>query len=455
MDRKWWVLLSIGIASFMAALDASVVNTILPVIRREFRCEVADVQWVVTVYPLATSVLLLSFGRLGDLWGHRPIYIAGFWLFVIGSALCGMSPGVATLVAFRGLQAIGAAMVFASSPALLTFHFPANQRGQALGMQATMTYLGLALGPALGGWLAETSTWRAVFYINVPIGVVAVAAGMFFIPATPRRNISERFDLFGAALFMAGMAALLLGLNQGHEWGWLSWQVLSLSAASAVLLAAFVAVEMRIASPMLDLSLFRRRVFSTSVTAAVLNYICMATLGFLMPFYLIQGRGLDMRQAGLLLTVQPLVMAVAAPISGTISDRIRSSLPSAVGMAILAVGTLLMSQIGEDAPLGWVAAAFCLTGLGTGIFISPNNSALMGSAPANRQGIAAGMLSMSRNVGMVLGFGLAGAVLTTLLAQGETYIEAVQWGLHVAIIAAVLGGLASLARPKQKDAAEL
>ena len=277
---------------------------------------------------------------------------------------------------------------------------------------------------------------------------------MIFIPKSPRQSTEERFDFFGAALFMVGMVALLVALNRGHVWGWASWQVLSLSAASAVLLAAFLVVETHARHPMLDLSLFRRRVFSASVAAAVLNYICMASLGFLMPFYLIEGRGLGMRYAGILLTVQPLVMAVAAPISGTISDRIRSSLPSAIGMAILAGGTLLLSQIGPHTSLGYVAAACCVTGLGTGIFISPNNSALMGSAPSNRQGIASGMLATARSVGMVLGFGISGAVLTTAQAEGKTLVEAIVWGLHVATIAAVLGGLVSLARPKREEAAE-
>lgn len=454
MHRKWWVLLSIGIASFMAALDASVVNTILPVVQREFVCDVAAVQWTVTLYPLTVSVLLLLFGRLGDILGHRSIYISGFWLFVIGSALCGLSPGIVALIAFRCFQAVGAAMVFASSPALLTLHFPANQRGQALGMQATMTYLGLAIGPALGGWLAQTFTWRAVFYINVPVGAVALAAGMFFIPKAARQSSEERFDYLGAALFMVGLVALLFGLNRAHDWGWASSQVLSLSAASAVLLASFLVVELRTVHPMLDLSLFRQRVFSASVTAAVLNYVCMSTIGFLMPFYLIQGRGLDMRHAGILLTVQPLAMAIAAPISGTISDRIRSSLPSTIGMAILAAGTLLLSLVSQDTPFVSIAAAFCVTGLGTGIFISPNNSALMGSAPANRQGIAAGMMATSRNFGMVLGIGLSGAVFTTALTQGHKPIDAIVSGLHVATIAAVLGALVSLARPKREDAVE-
>ena len=448
IERKWWVLASVGIGTFMSALDASIVNTILPVIRDRFGCEVATVQWAVTIYLLAVSSLLLMFGRLGDLRGHKPVYTSGFGLFVVGSALCGLAPGAVMLIAFRGIQAIGAAMLFASAPAILTMNFPAGQRGQALGLQATMTYLGLAFGPALGGWLAEAWSWRAVFYINVPIGALGLAWGMYFIPSGRGQDTAERFDYRGAAAFMLGLVALLLALNQGHEWGWASWPILLLFAASAALLIWFVMLELRTRQPMLDLSLFANRVFSASTAAAIFNYICMYTIAFLMPFYLIQGRGLNPARAGLLLTVQPLVMAVAAPISGTISDRIRSSLPSSIGMAILAGGSLLMSLISAQTSYLYIAAVFCLTGLGTGIFISPNNSALMGSAPANRQGIAAGMLATARNVGMVLGVGLSGAVLTTVLAQDShrTIIDAVDMGLHVATIAAVLGAAASLIR---------
>jgi EmrB/QacA subfamily drug resistance transporter len=452
MDRKWWVLLSVGISSFMAALDASVVNVILPAVQKRFQCHEADVQWTITLYPLAISVLLLTFGRLGDLWGSRKIYVSGFWLFVIGSALCGLSPTIATLVAFRCFQAIGAAMVFASAPALLTLHFPATQRGQAMGMQATMTYLGLALGPSLGGWLAEAFGWQAVFYVNVPVGAVALAAGILFIPKTPTQSHDERFDFFGAGLFMAGLGVMLVGLNRGHDWGWTSWQVGAASAASAALLVAFLVVEMRTLHPMLDLSLFRNRVFSASVVAAVSNYVCMASIAYLMPYYLIEGRGLDMRHAGAMLMVQPLAMALAAPVSGTISDRIRSSLPSVIGMMILAVGTLLLSRLGPDTPFVYVAAAFCVTGLGTGVFISPNNSALMGAAPANRQGIAAGMMATSRNVGAVFGIGLSGAFFTTALAQGHPTIGAITSALHVATAAAVLGAFASMARPRRDEA---
>jgi EmrB/QacA subfamily drug resistance transporter len=441
----------------MSALDGSIVNTIQPIIRSGLHSKIATVQWAITIYPLVTSVLLLSFGRLGDIRGHKAVYTSGFGIFVVASAFCGFSPNAGVLTAFRAVQAVGAAMIFATSPAILTMNFPTRQRGQALGLQATMTYLGLAFGPTLGGWLVEAFSWRAVFYVNVPVGIVALAVGSFFIPAGRRRKTTEPFDYFGAMVFMVGLLALLLALNQGHAWGWASPETMLLLAASPLLLAAFLLVEFRTRHPMLDLSLFRQRVFSASVAAATLNYICMASIGFLMPFYYLDQRGMTPFGAGMMLSVQPLVMAVAAPIAGTISDRFRSGLLSALGMFILFVGSVLLSLLGTDTPYVWLAAALCITGLGTGIFISPNISALMGAAPHERQGIAAGMLATARNAGIALGIGLAGAVLTTVLANGgaETpadaarlglFAAAVARGLHLAAIAAALGCLVSLIR---------
>ena len=421
VEPKWFVLLAIGVGTFMSALDGSVVNTVLPVVRGTFGSDVATVEWVVTIYLLVVSGLLLSLGRLGDLRGHKAVYVFGFAVFVVSSAMCGLAPNVTALIAFRALQALGAAMLFANSPAILTKNFPAAQRGQALGLQATMTYLGLTVGPSLGGWLTVQFGWRSVFYINVPVGSLALLLSLRFIPRDAERAAEhgERFDLAGAATFMSGLIALLLGLNQGHAWGWTSPAILVLLAAAAVLLGAFLLIEQRAANPMLDLSLFQRRLFSAAVSSAVLNYICLYSITFVLPFYLIQGRGLNPAQAGLLLTAQPLVMAIAAPVSGTLSDRIGSRVLSTLGMSILAAGLFLLSRIGPDTPLSSVAVALAIVGLGIGIFISPNTSALMGSAPRHRQGIASGVLATARNVGMVLGVGLAGAIVTTILTQGQ------------------------------------
>lgn len=449
-----WVLIAVGLGTFMSALDGSVVNAILPVMRDVLRTDVATIEWVVTVYLLTVSGLLLGFGRLGDVRGHKDVYVLGFGGFVLSSALCGLAPGVHALIAFRALQAVGAAMLFANSPAILTKSFPPERRGRVLGLQAMMTYLGLTIGPSLGGWLTQHFGWRAVFYINVPVGLLAVGLSLRFVPRDVPAAGGEPFDWTGAVLFLSGLVALLLGLNQGHAWGWSSPGILVLLAAAAVLLGVFLRVERRGRAPMLDLSLFRHPTFSAATTSALLNYICLYSLLFLLPFYLLQGRGMNPAQAGLLLTAQPAVMMVVAPVSGSLSDRIGSRWPAMVGMAVLAGGLLLLSRLGPATPLAHVALGLAVCGLGTGIFIAPNNSALMGAAPRHRQGIASGVLATARNVGMVLGVGLAGAIFTTMLeGQAEpdsagALAHAVGRGLAVASALAVLGVLSAAVRAR-------
>ncbi len=452
MDRKWWVLVAVGIGTFMSALDTSVVNIVLPVVTQDLASDVATVEWVVTIYLLVVSGLLLSFGRLGDLRGNKPIYVFGFVLFIGGSAMCGLAPDEFALIGFRAFQALGAAMIFANAPAILTKNFPAEQRGQALGLQGMMTYLGLTVGPSLGGLLTTQFGWRAVFYINVPIGMLALLLSQRVIPLDPPKEIVERFDLTGAATFMTGLVLLLLALNQGDSWGWTSPLVLSIAIIASLTLSVFVFVERLVQTPMLDLSLFRARLFSAAVTSAVLNYICLYSVTFLMPFYLIQGRGLSTDQAGLLLTAQPLVMAIAAPLSGTLSDRIGSRLPGTLGMAILAIGLFMLSQLGPSTPQGEIVLWLAVIGLGIGMFVSPNSSALMGSAPNHRQGIAAGILATARNVGMVMGVGLAGAIFTTVQSAAagsgvnNALIAGIQAAWLVAAGVAVVGALTSAMR---------
>ena len=440
---KWWVLVAIGVGTFMSALDGSVVNTTLPLITRNFASTIARVEWIITIYLLVISGLLLTFGRLGDMQGHKRVYISGFVIFLIGSALCGLAPTVNALIVFRGLQALGAAMLMANSPAILTKSFPARQRGQALGLQATMTYLGLTVGPSLGGWLADQFTWRAVFYINVPVGLIALALSARYIPADNPVQVSERFDGWGALSFLAGLVALLFGLNQGHALGWTSPVILGSLALSVMLLVGFVRLERLVTSPMLDMELFRNWSFSGPAISAILNYICIYTITFLMPFYLIQGREFSPTKAGITLTAMPIVMALVAPLSGTLSDRIGTRLPTITGMAVLAVGLLLLSGLGPTTPPAQIALRLGIVGFGIGIFVSPNTSALMGAAPRSRQGIAAGIMATSRNIGMVLGVGLAGAVFTTILSQaGETQMAALFKALQVSFL--VAAGIAAL-----------
>jgi EmrB/QacA subfamily drug resistance transporter len=430
----------------MSALDTSVVNAVLPVINKSFGSEIATVEWVVTIYLLIVSGLLLSFGHLGDMRGHKPIFLTGFAIFILSSAFCGWAPSLELLITFRGFQALGAAMLAANSPAILTMNFPPSQRGQALGLQATMTYLGLTAAPSLGGWLTDLISWRAVFYINVPVGVIAFTLSLLFIPQDKRELNHQRFDYPGAAVYLLGLIALLFGLNQGYAWGWLSAPIIGLFAFSGFLLISFFIIESRSQNPMLNLSLFSNRVFTSSTFSSVLNYIAVFSVLLLLPFYLIQGRNINPAQAGLILTIQPVIMAVIAPISGSISDRIGTQIPTVFGMAVLATGLLLLARLGAHSPIYEIALALAVIGLGTGSFISPNNSAIMGSAPRQRQGIAAGIMATSRSTGMVLGVGLAGAIFTSILSNstGDEFLyAATRTSFIVAAIIAAAGAFTS------------
>ncbi len=452
---NWWVLAAVGTGTFMSALDGSIANTVLPVLMRDLHGSVASVEWVVTVYLLVSSALVLSAGRWGDLHGHKPMYLTGFAVFIAGSALCGLAPSIPILVAMRGLQALGATMLFASSPALVTLNFPARVRGQALGMQATLTYLGLSAGPILGGWLTTHLSWHAVFYINVPVGLLALGLSRRFIPNDPPRNSSAQFDILGAALFAFGLIALLTALNQGHAWGWASAGIIALLVSALGLLTGFVFWERKAQSPMLDFGLFRERSFTAASVSATLSFLSLNGLLFLLPFYLISGRGLSAASAGMTIAALPISMALVAPISGWLSDQVGTAIPATTGMVLLACGTLLLSRLGPHTPLHFAAAALALSGVGIGVFLSPNNSSLMGSAPRSQQGIAAAVRATARNLGNVLGIGIVGAVFNSVLAHHAMHgalFPAVHAGLLTVCLAACLGAVASAVRGRPSQA---
>jgi predicted MFS family arabinose efflux permease len=337
-------------------------------------------------------------------------------------------------------------MLFANAPAILVASFPPSERGRALGLQAVMTYLGLSVGPPLGGLLATHLGWQAIFFVNVPVGAAGAWLSSRNIPRDRPAGVRPRFDVLGAALFMAGLLSLLLALNQGHAWGWTAAPTVGLLAAAAVALSAFVAVERRQAEPMLDLSLFRRRAFSGAVFSAMLSYSAQFAVIFLLPFYL-RWRGLSPGAAGLVLMSQPVVMMVTAPFSGALSDRLGTRGLVAAGLLLLAAGLLLLSFAGPAAHVSFVVAGMAVCGLGFGAFVAPNNSRLLGAAPPNRRGIASGVLAAARNVGMVLGVGLAGAIYTTVLARlGPAAIpEGMSLALRVVAGTTLLAALTSWA----------
>jgi EmrB/QacA subfamily drug resistance transporter len=434
------VLLSVGLGTFMSALDASVVNTVLPVIRADYHVPVEVIQWVSTTYLLIMGSLLLTFGRLGDLRGHKRVYLAGLVVFVPASVLCGISPSVEMLIASRVLQGIGAAIVVSTAPAILIGSVHPSRMGQALGLQAAITSIGLALGPSLGGWLTDQWGWRTIFFMNVPVGVAAFAIGHRYIPeekSPPLRE--ETFDRVGALLFLAAFLVLQVALSRGNDWGWLSAPTLGVFAGSAALGYLFLRQETTATSPMLHLALFRNRLFSFSVGSALVNYICMASVLFLVPFYLIQGRGFSAAKAGMVMTAQFLSMVVTAPVSGRIADRVGSRIPATTGMAILAVGLFILSAMDGESPLHLTVLGLVVTGVGVAIFVTPNNSAMLGTAPPGRKGIASGILATSRLLGMATGVSLAGAILAGVVGGRSAHgipPERVFKAIHLGFLAA-------------------
>jgi len=453
-QRKWWVLFSVAFGAFMAPLDSSIVNTVLPLIARDFRVDVLQIEWVVLAYLLTLCSLLLVGGRLGDLLDDKRLYIAGFALFTLSSALCGLATGVRPLVGGRILQALGGALMIANGPAILTRAFPASQRGRALGIQASVVYIGLTVGPGLGGLIASSLGWRWVFYINVPIGIGAIAVAQTVLAPGRRIPAAARFDLLGPVWFIGTLLSLVLALTRGAALGWSAPQVRLAAALALAGAGLFLWTELRRPHPFFDLRLFRDRLFAAAIASALMNYMASNTTAFLTPFLLIQGLGQSPDHAGSLLMATPVTMAVVAPISGWLSDRIGSRIPTVTGMACLAVGMLLMSRLGPSASSSAILVRLGLVGLGVGLFTSPNNSAIMGAVSHGHQGLASGLVATARSLGMVLGVSvigsLFGAEVQRLLASGGGEVGAVmaayRHAISIGAAVAALGALTSLVR---------
>jgi len=414
MERKWLVLTSVSLGSLMATLDGSIVNIALPAIQTDFRIDLTTTEWVVVAYLLVVGGLLLPFGRLGEVLTFKRVYLVGFTIFTLASICCGASPNVAGLVAFRVVQGIGAAMIIAMGPAIVARTFPAEERGRALGLNAISISIGLSLGPALGGILTQVATWRAIFLINAPIGLLAILWANRVLPAETRGK-GQSFDVRGATLSGVALFALLLALSEGQQWGWDNPAIIGLLLAFVVVGGAFLASERRSVHPMLDLVLFRIRPFSAGLASVVVAFSGLFTATFLLPFLLEQGSGFSPVEAGLLLTPTPITMALVAPFSGAASDRFGPRALASVGMAIMALALLSLTQLPVDFALPDLVWRLVLLGLGQGLFMSPNSSAVLGSVPRPRIGTASGTLAQMRINGQVLGIALSGAIVATRL----------------------------------------
>ncbi|MCG0275966.1 MAG: MFS transporter [Thermosediminibacteraceae bacterium] len=409
-QNKYKILLAVLIGSLMGPLDGSAVNVAMPTFSKVFNAGMTTVSWVSMAYLLVLSSLLLTYGRLGDVIGYKKLFLRGMLLFTMASALCGLSPIIGFLIMARGLQAAGAGMMMAVAPAIITTTFPRHEIGRALGFNAVAVAVGLAIGPSIGGFLLNTLGWQAIFLINIPIGITGYLWAKKVIPE--RQSLkSAVFDIKGALLGFIFLITLLFYISKGQELGWTSVYARLLIGVSFTAFCVFLIHEKRTKDPMLDLKLFSNRTFASGNLSCLLNFTAQYIMVFLTPFYL-NNTGFSPGQVGGIMTAFPLTVLFVAPLSGMLSDKFGSLLLSSMGAFVCAIALFLMGNLGYEATAFDVIWRLMLFGVGNGLFQAPNNSAVMSSAPRDRQGVASGVLATMRNVGMVIGVAIGSGFFT-------------------------------------------
>jgi EmrB/QacA subfamily drug resistance transporter len=410
--RKWLVLVGVVASVLLATIDGSIVNVALPTMREAFATTFGAVQWVALGYFLTMAIVILPVGRLGDVHGRKRIYIAGLATFTVASVLCGLAPSVEVLIACRIVQALGAAMMLALAPSILVDAFPTAERGMVLGFVWTAVSIGIVVGPVLGGFLIAVIDWRAIFFVNVPIGLAGIwLAAQFVRDASPPSG--QRMDYLGAGLLGVSLLCLCLGLTLGLTSG------AGAIFGAAVLLAAlaagigFVVVQLRRTSPLIDLRIFQAKPLWVSLIAGLATFAASSAAILLMPFYLQGVLGYATTETGLLLSVAPFAMGVISPIAGALSDRFGVRLLSLLGLAVLCLTYLALTLLEETTSAAGFAALWIPIGVGMGIFQSPNNSAVMGAAPPHYAGVASGLLTMTRLIGQLAGVAVLGSFWST------------------------------------------
>jgi EmrB/QacA subfamily drug resistance transporter len=437
-SRKWYVMAAVAMSILLATIDGSIVNVALPTLVRDLQTEFAIVEWVILAYLLAMATLMPSVGRLGDMLGKKVIYTAGFVVFTVGSFLCGLAPDVYWLIGFRVLQAVGAAMALALGAAILTEAFPQSERGKALGLFGTFVSIGVVIGPTLGGVLIDTLSWHWIFFVNLPIGLIGVWMSLRYIPASQPVG-RQTFDYPGAITLFISVLALLLALTLGQQLGFGQMVTLWLFAGWLVFLILFIMIELRTNQPMINLRLFRNILFSINLVTAFLTFVTIAGVFILMPFYLENVLGYNTLQVGYMLAVIPVTLGIAAPIAGALSDRLGTRPMTVVGLLVLMIGYYTASTLTlQTGVMGYILRLLPI-GIGMGIFQSPNNSAIMGSASHKELGVVSGLLSTTRTLGQTAGVAILGAVWASQVAA---YVgDLVEGGATVAPRAAQLAGL--------------
>nr|WP_314462065.1 MFS transporter [uncultured Clostridium sp.] len=462
-QNKWSVLIIVVLSTFMSTLDSSIVNVALPRMADSLGVTTASIQFVATSYLIVISGTVLIFGKLGDMFGKTSMFTLGVIVFTIGSLLCGLSHSYWFLIMARAVQAIGAAGTMANNQGIITEVFPVHERGKALGLLGTAVALGSLVGPGLGGMIVGVLSWEYIFTINVPIGIIAVAGAFCLLPKT-KSKANGKMDLYGAVLFIVTIVSLFGALSEGLNVGFASPLILTGFFIAAVCFAAFLFVENRRKDPMIQLDIFKNGLFSLSIFCGFISFIAMFCNNIILPFYLQDVMEFSPQKAGLIMMAYPLILMVAAPVSGHLSDKIGSEILTFIGLVFTSIGLFSMSFLNENSDVIIMVCFIGIMSVGMGLFQSPNNSLIMSTVPRDKLGVAGSINALVRNMGMVCGIALATTLLYGMMSSRLGYRvtdyipgrnDAFLFGMNIVYITAsvicMIGAVLTFFRLKRKN----
>ena len=450
--RRWWTLGAVSLGLFMIMLDNTVVNVALPSIQQSLGLSLSELEWVVAGYALTFAALMLTGGKLADLLGRRRVFVAGLVVFTLASLACGLAGSAEVLIGARVVQGIGAAMMNPATLSIITATFPPRQRGTAIGIWAGVSALALAIGPLVGGLLSEHVDWSWIFFVNVPVGIVAIAAAYAFIDESRDTSRDQRPDVPGLVTSGVGLFALTYALIEANSHGWGSTRILGAFALAAVSLAAFVLLELRQRRPMLDLTLFRNATFSGANVAMLLVALAMFGVFFYVSLYVQQILGYSPVEAGASFLPATILIAMLAPFVGRVVDRVGSRWLTSSGMVLLALSLVLFARLGTGSSYWEILPGLVVMGVGMALTMTPTTAAAMGSVPRDQAGVGSAVLNSMRQVGGSLGIAITGAIVahvtSTSLAAGDTqpvaFVHGFQRGLEVAAAIALAGAVVAV-----------
>jgi EmrB/QacA subfamily drug resistance transporter len=436
-NKKWWTLAAVAFGLFMIMLDNTVVNVALPSIEKDLHISISQLEWIVTAYALVFAALLITGGKLADLFGRRKIFIIGLAVFSLSSLACGFAPNAGFLIGARAAQGIGAALMNPATLSIITATFPPKQRGQAIGIWAGVSALALAIGPLAGGLIVDNIGWNWIFFVNVPVGALGIVVSYFFIKESRDTSHEQSVDLPGLLTSGGALFALSYALIEGNQRGWASAEILGLFVAAAVLFTAFILLESRQRLPMLDLSLFRIGSFSGANTVALLVSLGMFGVFFFVSLYVQNILGYSPTKAGAIFLPMTILIILIAPIAGKASDRIGGRWLMGGGMTLLSISLLFYQRVGLNSTFWTLLPAMILGGVGMALTMSPMTSVAMASVPIDKAGVGSGVLNSFRQVGGSMGIAVMGAILASYLSAAPgTELAKQQFvdGLHAALL---------------------